>query len=203
MIYKMIYKTTKYVLLLASGLFFNTTSWADDGSLSMLVYNCMSCHGPNGASLGLATPTLASLNPATFINAMEEFRDDERPSTVMKYIAKGYTDEDYQVMANYFAKQQSIAPEQSIDAEKAKRGAILHQKYCQTCHDEGVYTIQPSTIIVGQWIPYLQLTLNDLQTGIRKLPKRVLKVIETMIETEGEGSIDDLAHFYASQAEQK
>jgi sulfide dehydrogenase cytochrome subunit len=198
----MTYKTTKYVLLLASALFFNTT-WADDGSLSMLVHNCMSCHGPNGASLGPATPTLANMNPSTFIKAMEEFKDNERPSTVMEYIAKGYTDEDYQVMANYFAKQQSIAPQQSVDADKVKRGAKLHQKYCKKCHDEGVYTTQPSTLIVGQWIPYLRLTLDDFHTGIRELPKRVLKVMQTMVEIEGEKSLDDLVHFYASQAEQK
>jgi len=143
-----IYKTTKYILLLVGSLMLNIT-WADDGSLFMLVGNCMGCHGPNGVSLGPATPNIAGMNPSTFVKAMEEFRDEERPSTVMRHIAKGYSDEDF------------------LDADKVKKGAKLHQKYCQKCHTNSVHTIVGSTNLAGQWMLYLQFTLVDIYTGVR------------------------------------
>ncbi|RKZ37236.1 MAG: cytochrome c4 [Gammaproteobacteria bacterium] len=197
-----IYKTTKYILLLVGSLMLNIT-WADDGSLFMLVGNCMGCHGPNGVSLGPATPNIAGMNPSTFVKAMEEFRDEERPSTVMRHIAKGYSDEDFQTMADYFVKQAFIPYQQTVDADKVKKGAKLHQKYCQKCHTNSVHTIVGSTNLAGQWMLYLQFTLVDIYTGVRDMPIRVLQIVENMVQLEGIESVDNLIHFYASQTEHK
>jgi len=71
-------KTTKYALIFASGLMINTITWADDGSLSMLVGICFRCHDPNGSSLGPATPTIAGLNDETFVEIMEEYKYETR-----------------------------------------------------------------------------------------------------------------------------
>ncbi|MDM8562078.1 hypothetical protein QUF54_01870, partial [Candidatus Marithioploca araucensis] len=177
------------------------TTWANDDRSFMLVSHCTVCHGPNGSSLGPATPTIAGMTPLTFVKAMKEYRDEKRPSTVMKHLAKGYTDEDYKIMGDYFAKQKSVPPLQTVDGDKVKKGAKLHKKYCEECHiNESVYTAK-STIIVGQWMPYLRLTLDDFITGHRELPLSVLQVIRAMLKAEGKESIDDLVHFYASQVE--
>ncbi len=192
---------TKYALLLISGLILNATTWANEDRLFMLVSHCTVCHGPNGSSLGPATPTIAGMTPLTFVKAMEEYRDEERPSTIMKHLAKGYNDEDYKIMADYFAKQKSVPPRQSVDSDKVKRGAKWHKKYCEECHtDESVYTAK-STIIVGQWKPYLRFTFEDFMTGHRDMPLSALKMIRAMLKAEGKESIDDLIHFYASQVE--
>jgi len=196
-----IYKATQYALLLIGGLMLNITTWADDGS--MLVGNCVGCHGPKGASLGPATPSIGGMNAFTFIKAMEEFRDDERPSTIMRYIAKAYTDEDFQMMADYFAKQVFVPHQQAVNAERAERGAKRHQTYCEKCHTESAYRVQGSTILAGQWMPYLQFTLNDFYTGTRDIPKNMQNNVQNMVKAHGIESLNDVTHFYGSQVKSK
>lgn len=196
----MIYKTTRYALIFASGLMINTITWADDGSLSMLVGICFGCHGPNGSSLGPATPTIAGLNDETFVEIMEEYKYDERPSTIMGRIAKGYTDRDLQRMADYFAKQPFVRYSQAVDAKKAKKGAKLHQQYCEKCHeDEGYEDDHGSGIVAGQWMPYLQFSLADFQTRVRNQPRKMKRRLRKMIQANGEESLSDIVHFYGSQ----
>lgn len=65
---------------------------------------CFICHGPEGKSLG-ATPSLAGQDKAYLVQAMKEFRDGKRDDsvTVMKKYAVGYTDQEYEDLAAYFA----------------------------------------------------------------------------------------------------
>jgi cytochrome subunit of sulfide dehydrogenase len=66
--------------------------------------NCASCHGTNGRSLG-AIPVLAGRDKAALVVLVREFRDGTRPSTVMRQLAKGYTDAQIEAAAAYFAAQ--------------------------------------------------------------------------------------------------
>lgn len=63
---------------------------------------CYVCHGPSGKSLG-AIPSLAGQDKAYFIAAMREFRTGKRDSTVMRKYAVGYTDTEYEALAEHFA----------------------------------------------------------------------------------------------------
>lgn len=65
---------------------------------------CFVCHGPNGKSEG-AVPSLAGQDKAYLVNAMKEFRDGKRDDsvTVMKKYAIGYTDQEYEDLAAFFA----------------------------------------------------------------------------------------------------
>jgi cytochrome subunit of sulfide dehydrogenase len=69
----------------------------------VIVATCFNCHGPNGKSSS-AIPTLAGQDKAYFLAAMNEFKNGQRESTVMKKYALGYTDEEYAAMGEYFAK---------------------------------------------------------------------------------------------------
>lgn len=71
-----------------------------------LAYACAACHGPDGHSQG-AIPSLQSLSPEDFQNAIRAFRTETRQSTVMHYIAKGFDEADIEVMAGYFATLKS------------------------------------------------------------------------------------------------
>jgi sulfide dehydrogenase cytochrome subunit len=71
-----------------------------------LAYACAACHGPDGHSQG-AIPSLDSLLPEDFQNAMRTFRTETHQSTVMHYIAKGFGDADIEAMAVYFATMKS------------------------------------------------------------------------------------------------
>jgi|LGVF01.2.fsa_nt_gb sulfide dehydrogenase cytochrome subunit len=69
---------------------------------AMLSNSCSACHGTDGKSPG-AIPSINGKS-ARFINqALTEFRSGSRASTVMGRHAKGYTDKEIKLIADYFA----------------------------------------------------------------------------------------------------
>ena len=193
----MYFKASKYIFVALNCLILNPVMAA--GVPPMVVGPCISCHGPQGASVGPATPIIAGMSDRRFIESMEEYRDDERPSTIMGRIAKGYTDNDFKVMASYFAKQRFVRyPQKVDDIEKVKRGKKRHKKYCEKCHENEGFSNEDS-ILAGQWMPYLQFSLADFQAGSRDMPRRMQKRLQKMVQKYGEESLDDLKNFYGSQ----
>lgn len=69
-----------------------------------LAATCFNCHGPDGKSSG-AIPSLAGQSKNDIVNAMKDFRSGKRDeyATVMKKYALGYTDSEYEAMAEYFS----------------------------------------------------------------------------------------------------
>lgn len=67
-----------------------------------LAATCFICHGPNAKSQ-MAIPGLAGQDKAYLVQAMKDFRDGKRESTVMKKYALGYTDSEYEALAALFA----------------------------------------------------------------------------------------------------
>ena len=65
---------------------------------------CSGCHGTNGYSEG-GMPLLAGLDKAYIVNAMKEFMAGTRPATVMHQHAKGYSEEQIERIAEFFAAQ--------------------------------------------------------------------------------------------------
>jgi cytochrome c553 len=92
------------------GVLFIVTLWlpgigaAETGSArgAALVHACVTCHGPEGRSQG-AIPSLTTLSAADITAALQAFRAETRPSTVMHRIAKGLDDADITAVATYFA----------------------------------------------------------------------------------------------------
>jgi sulfide dehydrogenase cytochrome subunit len=184
-------------LLLAGGIMAGSPAWAVDRG-TMLANTCVGCHGPNGNSVGPASPNIAGLSAETMYEMMKSFQD-ARPSTIMGRIAKGYTDEELKQMSEYFAKQKPVAREQQVDADKAAKGAKLHEEYCEKCHEEkGVKDSDGSGILAGQWMPYMQWQLADFTGGSREMSKKMAKRMEAMVKEHGEGSLEEIANFYAS-----
>ena len=69
---------------------------------AVLSASCAGCHGTDGRSPGSIPPIHG--RPAEFIRgSLEDFRSGKRPSTVMGRHAKGYTDEEIALIADYFA----------------------------------------------------------------------------------------------------
>jgi cytochrome c553 len=86
-------------------LLFATASHADvDAHSRNLASHCAACHGTNGYSVG-GTPVIAGLDKALFVSQMKDFKSGARPSTVMHNHAKGYTDEEFERLADFFAAQ--------------------------------------------------------------------------------------------------
>lgn len=91
-------------LLLTSG----ASVAADAQSLytQSLAATCANCHGTQGKSLkDPSVPGLAGKPGAYLIEQMQAFRSGAREATIMHQIAKGYTDDQIKLMADYFASQ--------------------------------------------------------------------------------------------------
>lgn len=67
----------------------------------MLSFSCASCHGSDGKSAG-AVPSFYGKSPEYLEISLKDFRSGKRYSTVMGRHAKGYTDEEIRLIAEYF-----------------------------------------------------------------------------------------------------
>ncbi len=93
-------------LILASLMLITTPLRAEQpATVRSLAANCTSCHGPSGNSAG-AIPSIAGLDRATIVLALQEYKAGKRPATVMHQHAKGYTDQEFELLADYFSAQQ-------------------------------------------------------------------------------------------------
>ncbi|MCL4471717.1 MAG: c-type cytochrome [Sulfuricella sp.] len=181
--------------LLAGGLSISTSLWAAGPTPAMLSNTCSACHGGFGQSVGPSTPTLAG-QPAAFISdAMKKFKSGERPGTVMGRIAKGYTDEDFNAMGEFFSKQKFVRYPQVVDAAKVAKGKELHNQGCNICHQENGRQPGVGGVIAGQWLAYLLITGNDFHAKKRPLPKGMDEKFASLSKDD----VEALMHFYASQ----
>ncbi|MEJ2621892.1 MAG: cytochrome c4 [Candidatus Thiodiazotropha sp.] len=201
----MAYKNLKRALIGALALSASSAAFAADkplmsgASASMLANTCAGCHGTNGASLGPATPSIGGISAVYFEEVMEGFKSGEVNATIMDRIAKGYSEDEIKLMGEYFSKQPFVMAKQDFDADKAKKGAKLHDKYCEKCHaDNGTSAEDDSGILMGQLTPYLSYALADFKSGKREISKKMKKKLNKLIKKEGDAGIDALFNFYAS-----
>lgn len=94
---------TAYVALTCAGLAVSALALtnpaaAQNASPQLLTVSCSGCHGPAGHSPG-AMPSLYGRTAASISEALRDFRDGKRPSTVMVRFAKGYTDAEIDAVA--------------------------------------------------------------------------------------------------------
>ena len=78
--------------------------FAQDNSGRNLASTCGACHGTAGKSQG-AMPGLAGLQKDYLVKQMQDFKSGAWPATVMHKLAKGFTDEQITLRAEYFSKQ--------------------------------------------------------------------------------------------------
>ena len=63
---------------------------------------CTGCH-PSSSRVTSPVPRLAGLDRAAIVRAIQDFRSGTRAATVMDRIAKGFTDEEIQAIAAWYA----------------------------------------------------------------------------------------------------
>jgi len=66
---------------------------------------CAICH-PSKTGVDTPLQPLSGRKAADIIAAMQEFKADRRPATVMNRIAKGFSDAELQAIAEWWAEQQ-------------------------------------------------------------------------------------------------
>jgi len=68
----------------------------------MLSNSCAACHGTDGKSPG-AIPAIYGKSSEYISQALLNFREGKRPASVMGRHASGYSDEEIQLIAEYFS----------------------------------------------------------------------------------------------------
>lgn len=75
----------------------------DPNAARALAATCFTCHGSDGRSVGNVPPGLAGRDKGELLQALKDFKAGKRPATIMQQHAKGYTDEQLELIAGYFA----------------------------------------------------------------------------------------------------
>ncbi len=99
----MVKATTLLAVSLAGSAWLTSATAADPQHARSLAATCFTCHGTDGRSVGGVPPSLAGQNKDYLLKQMQEFRDGKRPATIMHQHAKGYTNEQLELIAGYFA----------------------------------------------------------------------------------------------------
>lgn len=89
-----------YILIASTGS--SSTIAAEVTRGSMLSNSCAACHGTDGKSPG-SIPGIYGKTNAFIAQALTDFREGNRPATVMGRHASGYTDEESRLIAEYFS----------------------------------------------------------------------------------------------------
>jgi len=97
-----------------------TVAHAQDSTYARsLAATCFTCHGTDGRSVGGIPPSLAGQSKQYLLQQMKALRAGQRPATIMHQQAKGYTDEELELIAGYFA---GVTPGPAAAAPAARSG---------------------------------------------------------------------------------
>ncbi len=188
------------LLLVLANLLFTEASIAAGSGAALLASGCTGCHGYDGLSAGPATPNIAHMNAGTFVQRMKDFKSGNRVATIMGRLAKGYSDDELAVLGEYFSKRQLGHVVQPLDVALANKGRALAQKYCASCHiNDGKVDDGGPGILAGQWLTYLCYTIEDYQSGLVHVPKKMREGLDAIKNEAGKEGITSVLHFYASQ----
>lgn len=85
-----------------------TPTHAQDADVAArsLAATCANCHGTGGVSRG-TVPSLAGQPKSDIVQKMNDFRDGKRQATIMHQLAKGYTPEQVDAIAGWYAAQKA------------------------------------------------------------------------------------------------
>jgi sulfide dehydrogenase cytochrome subunit len=170
-------------------------------SAAMLSESCAACHGTRGASAGPATPIIGGQSALYLASALNAFRDERRPSSVMGRLARGFARDDFLAIGNFFAAQAFVPARQPADPGLAARGRRVHELHCERCHADGGRRFDdqeakaPGPLLAGQWLQYLQIVLREFTERRRPLPAGMDESFRQLER----GDAEALAHFYASR----
>ena len=83
------------------------TAQAADPNLGRnLAATCANCHGTNGNAVkGGGLDALAGLPKDKTLQKLADFKNGDKPASIMHQIVKGYTDAQLDLIATYFAGQ--------------------------------------------------------------------------------------------------
>ena len=77
----------------------------DNAAARSLAATCANCHGTDGRSATTEVSSLAGMPKLELVDKLKAFRDGARPATVMQQLARGYSDAQLELVADYFSRR--------------------------------------------------------------------------------------------------
>jgi cytochrome c553 len=170
---------------------------ADIAAGKALAEGCAGCHGADGVSQTLLTPSLAA-EPDYYTQwQLVYFRGGARKNEVMGPIAEALNNDDIKNLGAYYASLPPPKPE-GAPAALAQRGEkIAATRRCASCHADDFSGNAVAARLADQREDVLLKALQDYKSGAR-----VGSGVATMAEVAFSLSDDDmkaLAHYMASR----
>ncbi|MCG6969077.1 MAG: c-type cytochrome [Gammaproteobacteria bacterium] len=191
----------KWLMVFITAVLFSGIGFAvhADEELDALVKKCGMCHGMDGNSPSAGIPSIAGIPEDYFRHTMDAYKNGGRQSELMKSFVHDLSEAEIRLLSDYYLKQTYKPMKQEFDAEKAKQGQALHNKYCIKCHENnGKISVNNYGILAGQGMAYLRQALQDYLDKKRRVNPMMITKLQKLIDAEGQEGIDKLVNFYAS-----
>lgn len=167
--------------------------------LDKLVQPCAMCHGKDGNSPSSGIPSIAGITTEYFTHTMDAYKNDGRKSDMMKNFVHSLSDSDIEQIAGFFSKQTFKPAQQEFNPELAKKGELLHNKYCEKCHENsGKSTENNYGMLAGQWTPYLRQAIQDYLDNKRRVNPMMITKLNALKKEAGDEGIEQILNYYAS-----
>ena len=188
-----------HAFLLAGGLMFSAQAMADSKDPAMLSHTCAGCHGTYGASAGNGMPVIGGQPKVFLLQAMNNYKEDKRHSTIMQRLAKGYDAEQLDAIAEFFSRQSWVSADVKTHSKRVEQGKKLHtSKGCAGCHGSTGIAPAPNTPrLAGQYPDYLFLQMKYYLNPDVTIPSNA-QVMRGMLKGASDDDLEALAEFYAS-----
>ncbi|BAN68309.1 c-type cytochrome [endosymbiont of unidentified scaly snail isolate Monju] len=196
---------TLAIALLGAGLAFAIMPAIGTADVNSLAEKCGECHGKDGNSSDPKVPNIAGYSAKYIEDALEDYRDGERPGlkfkkedgteTDMVEIAKKLSEDNIKAIAEYYSGQtfKSHAGEQETDPRLVARGEKIFKRKCKKCHtDFGTDPEDDAGILGGQWMEYLRHQFEMFASGEREMPKKMKKKFRKLKKEDYEAIIHAL-----------
>lgn len=167
-------------------------------NIESLARTCNNCHGLDGVSAGTTMPSIGGLPKAYLSRVMKQWKYDERGAATMNRIVKGFSDDEIDALAAYFAAKRWVPKPQKASTGNLKIGHSVVRENCEDCH--GVTGNDPDVDaprINGQWAGYMALELEKYRDPEFVMPhRRMNKTIDRLKASE----VRPVADYYGAQS---
>jgi sulfide dehydrogenase cytochrome subunit len=207
----MMKKATGFVLLACSALFvFSLASGASAADVAKLTETCANCHGKDGASTESEVPIIGGVSAEYLKLSLVSYSKKEWPcpetevktgdkkgtKTDMCKVSKELSDGDIKELAQFYAGKKFVRAKQKFDPALAKKGKDIHEANCEKCHSNGGSVASDDAgIMAGQWMPYLDETFKQYNSGKRPMTEKKMKPKMEKLDKAG---FDALVNYYGS-----
>ena len=136
-----------------------------DNSAISLVINCASCHHSNSSDSNI--PVIDGLDKEYLIFALKGYKNKNRFGYAMNRIMDGYSDNDIELMAEYYSHQKWVGNKIiGYDVNTIERGKELFEDNCKVCHGADAKGKVATVNISSQSEDYLKNTMLHYAKGL-------------------------------------